>query len=211
MTELAKRQNESKGTARLLSAYWQGSTEPAARLGALLLVATTLGRDLTETTQEVYLASLEDFSKDDCIRAFTLALHECKFFPTPGELRELAGIPTAAQQERAAARRALQDVLEAIRKHGPELRPIPGAILTDKGEDGRLLDIPLRAPSTPAPSFMLPVNLALTRLGYGDRRQGVLFLASHPALGSTTEFPTVARQAEEIEKRWFEAYGEVGR
>lgn len=216
--EMAIRSNEASELETHFKALWRAGEKKSIPTSSVLTgLGQILNRDLP-ANMVGYVACLDDMKPGELIAACCTAARECKFFPTPSELRELAGIPTAAQQERAAARRALQEVLEAIRNHGPELRPIPGAILTDKGEDGRLLDIPLRAPSTLPPLFPEQTFRAVRSLGWGESRAGLQLLSTHPAvfaMAGTVEYgaygPTLARQAEEIEKRWFEAYREAGR
>lgn len=52
-------------------------------------------REITEATVGVYALALDDLADAELDRAVKRALRECRFFPSPAELREFAGANTA--------------------------------------------------------------------------------------------------------------------
>jgi hypothetical protein len=73
------------------------SREAVAKTVAVL--AATLGnREVTPAMIEGYAFALEDVEDGRLATAMRRALTDCKFFPTPSELRDFAGMPKAADE-----------------------------------------------------------------------------------------------------------------
>jgi len=81
--------------------------------GVVVALGEAYRQRVSEVTANAYTSGLEGLSDEDVLRASKLALQRCKFFPSPVELRELAG---EASQDQLAVH-AWQDVQRAI-PHG---------------------------------------------------------------------------------------------
>jgi hypothetical protein len=105
---------------------------------------------------------------------------------------------------------ALRVVIEAMRRHGPELKPIPGKIIRDKDDDGLVLVKPVRSADTFHPGFSDRTEAAILNMGFGSRAAGLEAIAVHPALdgkAASTDNRDAFRtkNAQEIEQRWTRA------
>lgn len=206
--QLAKQTKESNVTRQLFEQPWnQNSTPAEAHKASLLLLASLLGRDLTGMATTAYLAILADFSKDQSIEAFSLALEECEFFPPPAKLRALANIPTSGQLAREEALAALGQVLTAMRgRHGWTLKGLNGKLI-DKDEHGNNLDRAYREPPIPAPTFSSEIESAIVYVGLGERSDGLRALSMILSGPDTSESATWhAGEVRRLEQRWMEAY-----
>lgn len=86
-------------------------SEDKSRFGLLLaLLGETFDKDITRTRLEAYWIGLGDLPADQFETAVHAALRQCKFFPAPAELRELAGHGSGND----AAVRAFAIVLQTI-------------------------------------------------------------------------------------------------
>jgi hypothetical protein len=111
----------------------------------------------------------------------------------------------------------LAKVIGALREFGPELKPIPGAIVKDKDAFGRVLMKPERAPATPPPGFNDATELAIRQVGMGSRESGLEFIFGHPLVRPegqrrVLDDPRASfslKNAAEIENRWFEAWKQI--
>jgi hypothetical protein len=130
------------------------------------------------------------------------------FHPTIGEIRKAAGINRGVQDPtEQEALRELRKIFELMRtKHTEKLRPILGAILRDgKNEQGQVMQIPDREPSTPVP-LEARTEAAIAEMGYGSRIAGLEMIAGHPAISKECDERFRVKTATEIEKRWIQAY-----
>ena len=124
-------------TEMLFAEPWnRGTPQKDSILLGLHMLADAMERDLSRgRAAEVYLAVLQDLTPTQCVRALSRASLRGRFFPAPGELRALAGVPDVdPEQEQANA--ALVLVLEAIKRFGVRMRPLRGKILRDRDDDG---------------------------------------------------------------------------
>lgn len=220
---------EPKGTRKLYAALWTVSGQPAgsprARMSAIAssmdMLAQIHDRRITPDTAKGYAASLEEFTQEEIILAFSRAHDELRFFPVPAILREFSGRPVTGDPIAAEAKEALTGILGAMRgPHGPKLKDIPGPVLYGTEDDpkdssGERTHAPIRGKGTPFP-LSRRTEATLVRLGWGDRTAGIALLADHPSLqrqsssDDDSRFKTNAvRAADEILKRFTDAYREV--
>jgi len=207
---------------KLYAGFWETNQTPKRAVGASLLhLADTLGRELSKPAIQSYLAALAEFNREEIILAFSRATEECRFFPPPAILREYSGRAADGDPIAREAKCELLAILTAMRgPYGPELRDIPGKVIygteqDPRGADGRCTEAPIREPSTPF-ACSHRTNGALVRLGWGSKAAGIALLADHPSLKrhSPQDADPQYRQnqiraADEILKRWVEAYREV--
>lgn len=199
---------------KLFAECWQRETTHRARVGAALTILQEVlspGRGLNETQLRAYLAVMDDLTGRQCVEAFAKALETCRYFPAPAVLRELASPSRALPIELFA----LAEVLDALRKFGPSLAPIPGAVIKDRDADGRCLPVSewVRAEATVC---TLPevTDEAIGLLGAGDKQAGLDMISRHPALRWSGDKrglarPTAgfeARDREKLESDWTNAY-----
>jgi hypothetical protein len=100
-----------------------------------------------------------------------------------------------------------------MRGFGWELKPRLGRVLETTGPDGRLLAEPRRAP-TEEPNVPAKSMQALAVLGWGDWRKGAAVMREHPAVKAVPaggeelgQYQVNAlKQADELKRRWVEAY-----
>lgn len=153
---------------------------------------------------------MEDLTPSEIILAFARTHDEDKFWPTPGRLRELSGREAQGDPLEREAVAALSVVLSKMRSFGWELKPRPGKIIATDSPDGRLLEEPTREP-TQYHGLPRRSMLALATLGWGDHQRGLALLRDHPGLrdpaAGDAEFRVnLLRQADELKRRWVEAY-----
>lgn len=210
-------------TEKLFAECWASSTPASGAKGisvapspqqaisrALTMLADSLDRDLPKGDGlKVHIAVMTEMSRVQCIQALSRAARETGFFPTPAELRRYAGLASSTLD--TDAMQALAVVLEAMRRHGPELKALPGPALNDgRDADGLVLVVPLRGPATPAPRFEDAIEWTLSDLGFGSRAAGLETIAAHPALpwnsAPAAVSPFKARDAKDLEARWCQSY-----
>ncbi len=87
-----------------------------ARFGLLLaMLGETFDKEINQSRLEAYWLGLSDLTLEQMKSATQAALRHCKFFPSPAELRQLAGVGTGDD----AAFKAFAVVLKAIDRLGP--------------------------------------------------------------------------------------------
>jgi len=91
----------------------------------MAMLGETFNREISPTLADIYYKALDDISDSNLETAFNLAVTQCKFFPKPVELRELAGVvaitpPSLNDQAQMAASNAWGEVIGAIRSGGRE-------------------------------------------------------------------------------------------
>ena len=209
---LDAQQSGMSATARLLAKHWQNSTHSAALTEAVLDVAALYARDLNKRALLLYTGALLDLNPHEAWTALARAAESLSFFPSPGEVRALCG-----RTDEQEGMQALRTVLGLIRKHGHRLRAVPGPVVRDKDDDGRVLQVPERGPSTPCPRLAVRAEQAAAIVGAGSFWAGIDILSQHPAATavvvsatSSAAEPTARREAEAIEKRWASAWREAG-
>ncbi len=221
---------EVKRTSRmqieqLFGECWEAAKTHKEALGeGLMILADALDRDLSKgRTLDVYLAVMSGLSQQECIQALATAIEQGQYFPAPSVLLRYAGRAEVIAAEdmhplAKQARLSLEGVFTAMRRHGPELDPIPGPLLRDKDNDGRVLMKPVYGPPTPCPSFPPRTQRAIEAMGWGDIHAGLAAIARHPAVthpGGNIDMRTervsfAGKTAQEIEQAWIRAYAGAG-
>jgi hypothetical protein len=134
--------------------------------------------------------------------AYAAAERSCTFWPSPGQIRELAG-----WSEETRARAALQWVFSYLTNHGVDGRPRGGGVTFGEDETGRRVLLST-APVVAAPELPEEIAAALTLLGGGQAKQGLRAASQHPVVkgwdGVTGE--AASRTAERIEGQWVRCY-----
>jgi hypothetical protein len=207
----------SQQTTRLFyEQFWRGDRE-AAIVNSLTRLAAIFERNLTVSMGELYIAALADLSPTEIIQAFTRATEQAKFFPVPAILREYAGHGDDAID--LEAKNALVYMLKGMRtEHGTRLQALQGPVLRviDEIRDGERYKEEIRGEKVP---FVLSqrVEDALRVLGWGSGTKGIALIATHPAVSEGWNFDDDQyrnqpfRAADDILRRWTEAYWEVVR
>jgi hypothetical protein len=130
--------------------------------------------------------------------AYAMAEKTCTYWPTPGQIRELAG-----WSEETRGRAALQWVFGYLAKHGVEGRAHGGGVLFGEDETGRRVLLEA-APVTPAPEIPGEIEAILAALGSGSAKQGLRYVSQHPVAKGWDTFhgDAASRTAERIEAQW---------
>jgi hypothetical protein len=143
---------------------------------------------------ELYWMGLSDLSQDQIAKLGTLVLKETNFWPSPGRLRELLGLPTAAELEEREAAEGLRSVLAS-------LRPV--------ARDPRRRDVWM------AKAILMEdrIGRTLARFGSGDVECAVRVLCQHPTFaGRDAERESLGLELsaiEKLERRWLAAWKAV--
>jgi hypothetical protein len=163
----------------------------------------------------LYIATLSDLTGEECVRAFSRAATECRYFPSPAVLLELSGRPKA-MPEPTEAMRKLMLIFTQMREYGPKLEPPQRKPIKQNDEHGIRLDRKdwVWSPEVLAPAFDDATEAAIRLVGFGERAAGLDALAGHPSLpwnrvsealdASGASFRL--RDAAKVEDRWAEAY-----
>jgi hypothetical protein len=177
--------------------------------------------ELTESVRFGYMAALAPLDDWQQITAFSRALEECRYFPSPSILREFSGRAVTGDPLAAEAKAELLKLIQGMRgPHGPMLKPIWGAVLYGSEDDPKDAN-GQRVPYCDAPraeSTVFPIarrtEAALVRLGWGDRSAGIALIADHPAVkrkqqdGDDQYRQNQLRAGDEILNRFVDAYRE---
>jgi hypothetical protein len=98
---------------------------------------------------EAHVRNLREIDPAALASAYALAEESCTYWPTPGQIRELAG-----WSEEAKSRSALQWVFQYLAMHGPEGRARGGGVRFGEDETGRRVllepEAVIPAPEIPA-------------------------------------------------------------
>jgi hypothetical protein len=145
-----------------------------------------------------HVRNLRDIDPQALAAAYALAEKTCTHWPSPGEMRELAG-----RSEEATGRVGLRWVFAYLEKHGPEGRPRGGAVKF--GEDGTGRRVLLtQEPVIAAPPIPAEIEAVLATLGSGSAQQGLRYISQHPNIKGWEGFSGdhALRSAERIEAQW---------
>lgn len=131
-------------------------------------------------------------------KAYGLAEKTCTYWPTPGQIRDLAGWSAETK-----SRAALQWVFGYLQKHGVEGRPRGGGVRFGEDETGRRVLLEAE-PVTPAPEIPAEIEATLAALGSGAVKQGLHYLSQHPVMKGWDGFhgDAASRAADRIEAQW---------
>ena len=145
-----------------------------------------------------HVRNLADIEAEALGMAFALAEKTCTYWPTPGQIRELAG-----WSDEARSREALQWVFAYLEKHGVDGKPRGGGVRFGEDETGRRVMLGSELVEA-APEIPADMVAALIALGSGEVKQGLRYLSQHPAVKGWDSFSgdAASRAAERIEGQW---------
>lgn len=198
--------------------FWQqeidGQIVPVTRKEAvgnsLAVLADCFDRKVTSLMLNLYLSALDDCTINECITAFVRVALDCKFWPTPAQMRTLAGRQPAGDLMDNAASNSFRAVIAALRDF-PMLTHHLGAICRKEDEQGRILAVPEREDDTHPPDIGEKARKAIAYLGFGDLTAGLKLLSDHPSLEKWAEDSAQWRQnalkaSDELERRYLAAW-----
>jgi hypothetical protein len=145
-----------------------------------------------------HVRNLKEIDPSALASAYALAEETCTYWPTPGQIRELAG-----WSEETRSRRGLQWVFQYLAMHGVEGRPRGGGLRFGEDETGRRVLLEPEA-VTPAPEIPPEIEATLAALGSGSAKQGLRYVSQHPVAKGWETFhgDAASRTAERIEAQW---------
>jgi hypothetical protein len=149
-----------------------------------------------------HVRNLAEIEPAALARGYALAEKTCTYWPSPGQIRELAG-----WSEESRSGPALHWVFSYLEKHGCEGRPRGGGVRFGEDETGRRVLVETEA-VVAAPAIPAEIVAALTLLGSGSMRQGLRYLSQHPVVKGWDNFAGDAalRTAERVEGQWARCY-----
>src|ERR1700733_2256932 len=145
-----------------------------------------------------HVRNLREIDPAALATAYALAERTCTYWPTPGQIRELAG-----WSEESRSRSALQWVFTYLEKHGVEGRARGGGVRFGEDETGRRVLLESE-PVIPAPDIPQEIEATLAALGSGAVKQGLRYVSQHPVAKGWDNFhgDAASRTAERIEGQW---------
>jgi hypothetical protein len=195
----------------IYSEIFAGAGDPAevrrAIARAVRVLREAMAQEDHSAVTAAHVRNLADIAPAALARGYALAEQTCTFWPTPGQIRELAGWSAESQ-----AGAALQWVLAYLRAHGVEGRDGGGGV--HFGDDGTGRRVLLRTdPVVAAPAFPAVIAETLAMLGSGTVLHGLRTVSQHPAVQGWDEFSGdgASRAAERIEARWSRCYLQASR
>jgi hypothetical protein len=149
-----------------------------------------------------HVRNLTDIDPAALASAYALAEKTCTYWPSPGQIRELAG-----WSEESGARAALEWVFRYLEKHGCEGRALGGGVRFGEDESGRRVLLEAEA-IVAAPALPTEIEKTLAMLGSGSTKQGLRYLSQHPLVKGWDNFSgdAASRAAERIEGQWIRCY-----
>lgn len=179
-----------------------------------------------------HVENLADVPAADLAEAYAQAERNATFWPSPGQIRELAG-----WSDESLAWKALHWVFAYLRAHGAEGRPRSGGVRYAEDASGRRV-LETVEPCAAAPKIPAEIALALCALGggrmelaagceeWGEKapareakcesmataamRNGLRALAQHPAAQGWGNWSSeAAAAAERMERAWLRRHREA--
>ena len=149
-----------------------------------------------------HVRNLADIDPAALAVAYAMAEKTCTYWPSPGQIRELAGW---SEESRGGA--ALEWVFRYLEKHGCEGRAQGGGVRFGEDESGRRVLLEREA-IVAAPALPAEIEAALALLGSGSTKQGLRYVSQHPAVKGWDNFSgdAASRSAERIEGQWIRCY-----
>ena len=145
-----------------------------------------------------HVRNLMEIDPEALAKAYALAEETCTYWPTPGQIRELAG-----WSEETRSRAGLQWVFNYLAKHGVEGRARGGGVRFGEDKTGRRVlletEVVVAAPEIPE-----DIQATLSALGSGAVKQGLRYVSQHPVVKGWDNFngDAASRTAERIEGQW---------
>lgn len=171
----------------------------------LVLLCLTHRAEITDPLVEAYWVGLSDLTMGQLNRLAELSLKETEFWPSPGRLRKLLGIPTTEELAKLAAEQVEKDALDGLAdflKILRKLRHDPEAI-----RDKRIAE--LKVP----PLSEKPWVKTLVRFGGGNLDSAVELLLQHPSLRQSGDevsgFGLDFNSIQKCEQRWISCWKAV--
>lgn len=162
---------------------------------------TAMEKDGNPAVTLAHVRNLDDLDPVALADAYARAERNCVHWPAPGEIRELAG-----RSESQEAQEALNWVLGYLAAHGTSGRRQSGAVVFTVDGTGRRT-LAAAAPTREAPAMPPRIERALSGLGNGSAKHGLLYMSQHPRLKGWEEGgDDPARRAERIERQWTRCY-----
>lgn len=145
-----------------------------------------------------HVRNLREIDPAALAEAYAMAEKTCTYWPTPGQIRELAG-----WSDESRSRVALQWVLNYLEKHGAEGRPRGGGVRFGEDASGRRVLLEREAVIA-APPIPHDIEAVLAVLGSGSAKQGLRYISQHPIVKGWDGFSgdAASRSAERIEAQW---------
>ncbi len=181
---------------------FSGIQSTAALRQAIARAVRTLREAMEkEDNREVtaaHVRNLWEIDPESLASAYALAEQTCTYWPTPGQIRELAG-----WSEESRSRESLQWVFGYLEKHGVEGKPRGGGARFGEDETGRRVLLGTE-PVVPAPEIPAEIRATLAALGSGAVKQGLCYVSQHPVVKGWDNFhgDAASRTAERIEGQW---------
>jgi hypothetical protein len=149
-----------------------------------------------------HVRNLADIDPAALAAAYAMAEKSCTYWPSPGQIRELAGW---SEESRGGA--AIEWVFRYLEKHGCEGRAQGGGVRFGEDESGRRVLLEREA-IVAAPALPAEIEAALALLGSGSAKQGLRYVSQHPAVKGWDNFSgdAASRSAERIEGQWIRCY-----
>jgi hypothetical protein len=174
---------------------------------AVRTLREALEKEDNRAVTAAHVRNLADIDPQALATAFALAERTCTYWPTPGQIRELAG-----WSEESRSREALQWVFTYLANHGVDGRPRGGGVRFGEDETGRRVllgsEVLVKAPEIPE-----DIHATLAALGSGAVKQGLLYVSQHPVVKGWENFngDAASRTAERIEAQWIRCSLHTGR
>jgi hypothetical protein len=154
-----------------------------------------------------HVRNLWDIDPEGLAAAFAEAERVCVYWPTPGQIRELAGWSVESH-----SRERLQWVFAYLEMHGIDGRPRGGGVRFGEDETGRRVLLGADV-LVPAPEIPEDIHDTLAALGCGAVSQGLRYVSQHPVVRGWDAFSSDAgvRTADRIEGQWIRCFLQTGR
>jgi hypothetical protein len=164
-------------------------------------------REDNPSVTAAHVRNLSDMDASALAMAYADAERTCTYWPTPGEIRELAG-----WSKESEGKEALQRVFDYLEKHGIHARPWGGGVRFEEDASGHRVML-AGAPEVAAPRFPEDIERTLAALGNGASQHGLRALSQHPRIKGWDNFSgdAATRTAERIEAQWLRCYRQTKR
>ena len=205
MSEIKRADGNPEGQdiyERIFAQARNGSDVRGAIARAVRQLREAMEKEDNSAVTAAHVRNLADIDPGALAVAFALAEKSCTYWPSPGQIRELAGW---SEESRGGA--ALKWVFGYLEKHGCEGRAQGGGVRFGEDETGRRVLLE-REPIVAAPALPAEIAAALALLGSGSTKQGLRYVSQHPAVKGWDNFcgDAASRSAERIEGQWIRCY-----
>jgi hypothetical protein len=201
-----KKADSSPGEGDMYERIFAGTSHPpdlrCAIARAVRQLRAAMEKEDNCAVTAAHVRNLTDIDPAALAQAYTLAEKTCTYWPSPGQIRELAGW---SEESRGGA--ALEWVFGYLEKHGCEGRAQGGGVRFGEDETGRRVLLEREA-VVAAPALPGEIEAALKLLGSGSTKQGLRYVSQHPAVKGWDNFSgdAASRSAERIEGQWIRCY-----